>query len=204
MPAISLQWDPKELAVWLEGKTEAAVVRAVSKAGGDALRFLRAGSSRLIRSRKRFKVSRVNKAMTLRYPRGVRSIEELVWHMDVKDSAMPIADLPNRQVRRGVSVAVNTSGRKLLAQAFIARMKSGHTGVFLRAEGGGIGPLTKRQTKLGQRLRVGRLPIQEVFTSRISDVFADDGFLGFVGGGVSDKFAEAFGRLLPLELQKAR
>jgi hypothetical protein len=37
-----------------------------------------------------------------------------------------------RQVAAGVSVAIKRGSRKVLRGAFIARMKSGHTGVFMR------------------------------------------------------------------------
>lgn len=40
-----------------------------------------------------------------------------------------------RQVARGVSVSVRRGSRKVLAGAFIARMPSGHTGVFMRRSG---------------------------------------------------------------------
>lgn len=184
MTELSFTWDSRDLAVWRTAGVEKALARAVSKAGGDAIRFMKVGSSRLLRQRKRFRVSRVNKALPLTFPRG-KAIEDLEWRMDVSGAAVPIVDFPHSQNRRGVSVAVNKGGRKLLGSAFVATMRSGHRGVFERAFRG-----------------APRLPIQEVFSSRVSDVFHDRDFVPFVQAGAQVRFSSAFERLFALELKK--
>jgi hypothetical protein len=180
---LELTWDSRDLEFWRNRKTEAALLRAASKAGGDALRSLKTAGVKVVRERKRFKAARVNKAMPLFYPRGERDLTSLVWRMDVSGKPVPLVDLPHSQTKRGVSVAVNAGGRKLLRSAFLATMKSGHEGIF-------------------RRVGSSRLPIKEAFTTRVSDVFNDQGVIPAVLGQAELKFQSAFLRLLPLELKK--
>ena len=178
---LKLQWEGAHLAAFK--RTDKALFRALSKSGGDAIRSARVESSRSIRARKRFKVARVNKALRLTFPKGVRQIDGLVWRMDVKGGLVPVADFPHKQTRGGVSVIINTGKRVLIKGAFEATMRSGHVGVFMRK---------------GQ----GRLPIKELFTTKVVDVFQDKGFVPSVWAKAQATFASSFARLLPLELKK--
>lgn len=201
---VDFEWDSRDLAVFRGRKIDAAIARALSKSGNDALRAMRAEASRTVRTKKRIKAGRLSRALPIVFPPNTKEIHQLVWRMNVSGAVMRVGDFPHRQVRKGVSVAINKGGRKLIRSAFVARMKSGHVGVFFRAKTGAHGPLTKKQQKSGHAFRVKRLPIEEIFTSRISDVFEDPGVSEHVldrGRGV---FALAFARLLPLELGKVK
>lgn len=203
MADITLTWDSSELSIWRGEKMEAAIVRALSKSGGDAIRFMRTGSSRLVRSRKRFSAARVSRALPIFFPTRKQRISELVWRMNVGGKPVPLIDFPHGQTRRGVTIAVNAGKRTLLQGAFLAKMKSGHEGIFLRALSNQLGPVTKSQAKRGMtRRRVGRLPIEEAFSTRVSDVFQDADFIPFIQAGTQEKFSQSFDRLLPLELGK--
>jgi hypothetical protein len=182
--SITFQWDTSHAHALTNGGVERATARALSKAGGDAARFMRTGSARLVRARKRLKLARVLRSLPLTFPRG-KAIEDLVWLMDVSGAAIPLIDYPSRQVKSGVSVAVNAGGRSILKSAFIATMGNGHRGVFFRT---------------GK----SRLPIKEAFTTRVSDVFNDAGMIEGVLEGAQAKFAATFERLLPLELDKEK
>ena len=57
---------------------------------------------------------------------------------------IPLIDLKARQMKRGVSYKIGKSGRKRIQSAFIATMKSGHEGVFVRS--------TKMRTPIFERL----------------------------------------------------
>ncbi len=177
-------WDARDLSFWRTGKIDAAVVRALSKAGGDAARAMKAASSRCVRQRKKLKVAKVNKALPLSFPHG-SGIRDLVWRMDVSGAPVRLAEYPHRQTRKGVMVQVNAGARKLVKSAFVATMRSGHEGVF-------------------QRVGRGRLPIRELFSSRVSDVFNDGPMIPGVLAQAQARFSSGFDRLLPLELAKIR
>lgn len=195
--SITFEWDSRQLRAF--GQTGKAVQKALSKSGSDAIRLMKSGSSRLVRQRKRIKVKRVSDGLPLFFPKGK---QDLVWIMRVSGEPIPVSSFPVRQTKRGVSVAINTGKRTLIKSAFIATMRSGHRGVFLRALSGVHGPVTKKQAKRGHVFRVGRLPIEEAFTTRISDVFNDSGFIPFVQAGGQASFTKSFERLLPIEIDR--
>jgi hypothetical protein len=184
MTTIQLEWDSRDLSMWEGRKLETALTRSLGKAGSDAARAMKAASGKTVRERKRLKVARVNKALPLTFPK-VKDISSLVWRMDVSGSPIPAVDYPHRQTRRGVSVEINTGKRSLIRGAFVATMRSGHTGIF------------RRRGK-------SRLPIDEVFTSKIADVFRDSGMIPAVHARTRAVFKGAFDRLLPLELAKLK
>ena len=179
---ITLEWDSRDLAVWRGGKVERALANTLSKAGGDAARAGRAESSRKIRERKSMKAGAVGKALPLTFP-GTKEIARLAWRMDVSGALVPVSAYPHRQTRKGVSVAINKGSRSLIRSAFVVTLKSGHKGVFLRKGD-------------------ARLPIKEAFTTRVSDVFMDGGFIPAVQARQQRAFSATFTRVLPLELAK--
>lgn len=181
---LTLQWD-RSLTDGFGRDVQRAVLRAVSKAGGDALRGMRAASSRSIRSKKRIRAGRVTRGLPLHFPRGARELDALEWRMDVLGTPAPVASYPFRATRRGVNVAINKGARALIPGAFVATMKSGHVGIF-------------------QRRGKARLPIDPLLTTRISDVFADSGMIPDVQARTQERFAASFARLFPLELAKVR
>lgn len=186
---ITLEWDSRELEQFRDRRIERALQRALSKAGGDAIRFLRTGSSRLIRQRKKLRASRVRRGLSLAFPPAGTDIAGLEWRMDVSGEPVPLGEFPHRFVPRkngrrhggGVRVQVNVGKWTLVRSAFVARMKSGHVGIF-------------------RRRGEARLPIDEAFTSRISDVVQDSGFIPYVQAGAQVRFDSSFRRLFPLEL----
>lgn len=186
MAQLNFVWDSKQLGAWRGSRVEKAVARALSKAGGKAIRSMKVASSQNVRQRKRLSVKRVNSSLPLSFPKGAASnINSLVWTMRVSGKSMPVVDYPHRQVRKGVSVVINVGKRKVIESAFVATMRSGHTGVFRRAFSG-----------------APRLPIEELFSSRVSDVFRDNGFIPAVQGRAQSVFASEFERLLPIEIAR--
>ena len=184
MPNVTVTWLPKDLSVWRDDKVAKSAMRALAKAGGDGLRAMRTAGTRMVRERKRLKVARVNRGLTLLFP---SSKQRLIWRMQVSGAPVPLAEYPHRQVKSGVSVEVNVGRRKLVRSAFVATMKSGHEGIF------------KRRGKK-------RLPIAEAFSTRISDVFGDRGGAAAQSVLTSGlvKMNATFERLLPVELAKIR
>lgn len=198
MAALILEWDKSQIEGLLKGGMEKALFRALSMSGGDAIRAARVASSRTIRFRKRFKVSRVNGGLKLRFPRtGTRLLENLEWRVDASGEVVPLTAFPfkavkgktiGRKGRRertegGVKVAINRGRWGFIPNAFVARMKSNHVGIFVRK---------------GR----ARLPIEEKFTTRISDVFEDHGMVPAVHARAQVVFSSSFSRLLPIQLAK--
>jgi hypothetical protein len=124
--------------------------RAARLAGSSALRAMRAEASRQIRERKAIKVAAIGKAVTMVFPPA----GQFIWTLRASGAPMPVIAFSPRQTKKGVSVEINVGRRVLIRGAFIATMKSGHTGVFYR---------------MGKK----RLPISEAFTSRVSEVLSD-------------------------------
>jgi hypothetical protein len=201
MAQISIAFDMSQVAVFRNQNLERALERAASKAGRDGIRMLKSASSKRVREKKRLRVKRVNQGLPVTFPKG-RALEDLVWTMDVEGTPVPLFEFPHRQVRWGVSAAINTGKRALVKSAFVATMKSGHTGVFVRVPSGQHGPLTKKQSKGNDVFRVGRLPIKELFSTRVSDVFRDEGMIPAMQTRAMDAFSRTFDRVLPLEIEK--
>lgn len=203
MPALVLEWDSSGVVGFTEGKVGRAALRAASKAGGDAIRSMKTESARTVRQRKRVKAGKVKAGLVLDFPHG-KSAEDLVWRIDVSGATTPVIDFPAHQVRAGVMAGINTGKSKLIPGAFIATMRSGHRGVFERAKGGAVSALrpTKKGKGGGRVHRVARLPIHELFTTRIADVFNNPGMVPAILEVGRLKFESSFARLLPLELDK--
>lgn len=196
---LSLKWDAKQLKALRAQGLEQAITRAVKRAGGDAIRSMRAEANRQVRARKRMKAGRVTKGLRLNFPRGARHIDDLVWRIDISGEPVQLYAYPNRQVKRGVSVAVNVGKRTIVKGAFIAKMASGRIGVFMRES-----DARWRAPTRGSKRKKSGLPIRELFSSRISDVLRDSGAIPALHGRGQLVFNNAFARLLPLELGKAK
>jgi len=182
MAQLTLEWDSRALDAFRGRKVDAALQRALSKAGGDAIRAMKAASGRCVRQRKRMKVKAVNAELPIVFPK-TKAIEGLIWRMKVGARPVPVVDFPHRQNRAGVVVKINRSSNKLIKSAFVATMRSGHKGVFAR---------TSKKS----------LPIKELFTTRVSDVFADAGLIPAIQTHGQKVFGQSFARLLPLEIAK--
>jgi Prophage minor tail protein Z (GPZ) len=183
MASLQLQWN-KGLIDTLSVSAPKALKSALSKAGSDAIRTMRTEATRYVRSKKRMKLGRVREALSVTSPRGARELGDLVWTLRVKPIAAPVIAYPARQTRKGVKVSINQGSNKLIKSAFIATMRSGHRGVFKRAS-------------------KSRLPIKELFTTRVIDTFDDGGMIEGLQFKTQAKFTETFNRVLPLELQKS-
>lgn len=77
---------------------------------------------------------------------------------------IPLIKFSARQTKAGVSVNVK-NGRKVIKDAFIATMPSGHTGVYVR-----VGKAHRKVEKSGKAVWSG-LPIKQLFGPAIPDAF---------------------------------
>jgi hypothetical protein len=180
---IVLDWEKEGVDFWKNNRANAAVRRALRMAGSSAVKAMRAASSREIRAKKKFKVAAVNKALKLVYPPASATIDGMEWRLNATAMTTPVSAFSFRQTAKGVTARINKGKLSKIPSAFVLRLDSGHVGVFVR-EG------------------KGRLPIKEAFTTKITDVFRDNGMTDGVERRAIEVFNSAFSRLLALELKK--
>jgi hypothetical protein len=180
--AISFEFSPEELRLLRSKLTAKPVIRALRKAGSTALRDMRSETSKRVRQRKRIKAGVIAKALRMRRAKGSR-IEDMEWSLDVSNRPFRVSDYPHRQTKRGVSVAINRGKRSLIRGAFLATLKSGHKGVFLRR---------------GAR----RLPIDEQFASRVTDAVSHRGEIEAIHRRGLTSLRATMTRVLPMEMAK--
>jgi Prophage minor tail protein Z (GPZ) len=151
-----------------------AIVRAVNKtamqARTQAVREVRIVGYNI-------KASTVRKAITLYRARG----DDPVARLRARGLPIPLIEYGAKQTKGGVSVRVK-SGRRTLRHAFIATMKSGHKGVFVR-EGKGH----KRVTKKGRSYMSG-LPIKELYGPSIPDSLSNEAVEKTLAKFIADKY----------------
>lgn len=109
------------------------------------------------------------------------NFDRVAGRVEVERKPIPLIEFPHTVTKQGIRVKVRrTGGRDLLKSTFIARMKSGHLGIFERARiisesslspedliHYKAGALHSKKSRLvrpaGAKPRVARLPIQERF-----------------------------------------
>lgn len=183
---VDFEWDSRDLALWRGGKVEAALARAARLAGNQAIKVAKTSTIAYVRSKKFLREHDVAKALPLVMPGRKDALANLVWTEKVSGAPMPVSKFPNIQTKTGVSVRINVgAGTKRIRSAFRATLGSGHLGVF------------RRKGK-------ARLPIAELWTSRISDVMQDPGAVDGVQGQALQRFQTAFQRGLARELAKLK
>jgi hypothetical protein len=114
----------------------------------------------------------MEKYVTVRYAGNARFEATLT----AKGAGFPIYVFNPRQTRAGVSVVIKGK-RVILLHAFIARMPSGHVGVFARGAYGGKS--AKRLIAAGKgtsgfQFGRGRLPVNELYTLSPPDAFGNE------------------------------
>lgn len=94
---------------------------------------------------------------------------------------IPLIQYKARQTAKGVTVDVQ-KGRKLIAGAFIATMRGGHRGVFVREAGGKHRKVNKTRGGWHQ------LPIRELFGPSVPDGLANKAVQDALQQLIADKF----------------
>ena len=180
---LQIDIDRKQLRALDPRRLERSMLKAMRRAGSTALRDMRSEASKRVRRRKRIKAKAVREALIIRRPKGKQTLDSLDWRIDVRHRPVRVSDYPHRQTRRGVSVAINRGKRTVIKGAFVATMRSGHRGVFVRR---------------GAR----RLPIDEVFASRVVDALLHRGEADGVLERGRKSLVDGYHRLLRIELGK--
>jgi hypothetical protein len=183
---IAFEWNSRDVPFARGGgAAEKALARALRLAGNQALRVMAEESESHVTGRKVIDRDRVKAGLDLIFPGSKDVIASLVWTERVSGEAMPLSRFPFIAARV-LRVRVNqASGFKAIKGAFARRLGSGHLGIFRRK---------------GRE----RLPIQELWTTRISDAMGDDGAVDRVQGKAMERFSSAFERGLGREMDKLR
>lgn len=183
---ISFEWDSRDLKFWRGKHMEGALARALRLAGNQAIRVAQKESTEHVTSRKHLSEKTVEEGLPLVVPGRKAALRDLAWRLKMSGEPMPLSRFPFIVTRTGISARVNRGqGTKRIKSAFASRMASGHLGIF------------RRRGKAS-------LPIDELWTSRISDVMSDAGALPKVERQAMNRFDSAFARGLDRELRKAR
>lgn len=126
-------------------------VRALNRVGTT----VKAEAARAIREEApALKIGRIKQRITIRRANPIGP--EVV--ITARGAGMPLIEYRARQVRGGVAVTIKR-GRTVVRHAFMATMKSGHQGVFMR--------------RLQGEARARRLPVDELFSSTVADLFSN-------------------------------
>lgn len=184
---IEFEWDSRNLPFGRGDKrVEKALQRALRMAGNAAIKEAQDGSTEYVTTRKLIGQDDVRQGLPLEMPSAKAEISDLQWTERVSGKGMALAKFPYMQTALGARVRVNArSGFKLLPGSFTLRLASGHVGIF-------------------RRTGKDRLPIKELWTTRISDSMSDPGAVEGVQGKALEKLQTAFARGLERELTKLR
>lgn len=187
MAEIKFDWDSRELPFKRGDKrVEKALARALRLAGNQALRVAQDATVRYVQGKKLVAEATVRKGTPLTSPPSSAPISALEWTEKVSGKGMPLSKFPFIATRLGTMVHVNaTSSFKLLPHTFVRRLRTGHLGIF-------------------QRKGEDRLPIKELWTTRISDAMSDPGAVDGVHQAAAERLQSAFARGLERELAKLR
>src|SRR5918912_4444345 len=167
MASIEFTWDSRDLAMWRGGKVDGALKRALRLAGNQAIRLLQRDATALARSRKALPETTITDDQSLYLPSRSAELRDFAWKLFVQGRPVPVAMFPHLDTRRtrsrdGVLVRFGTGGTQRLRSAFVARMKSGHVGVF------------RRDGRFGRRGNPKLERISELFSSRLPKNYGSD------------------------------
>lgn len=174
------------------------IATALKRAGSTGLRDMRSEAKKRIRTVKNLKAKAVAKSLHMQRPTRVHAGAPAAWALNVEGGVVRVSAYAHRQGKVGVSVAVNKGKRTIIKHAFVATMKSGHKGVYVRAEtANGAQPRNRRR----RSNLVGRLPINEPIASRPVDALRRPGQAQAVGERGVQAFLATFARLGPAKYE---
>lgn len=185
----SIETNFEELARW-SGLAAAEINKACQMALNRAIDGARTEASRAIRERYNIKSADVQKTLVIK---SYASVSRLQAIMQAQGNRIPVYAFNARPKepawRKPVTVSISKAkGRKGKKTWFVARMKSGHVGVFVR----------ENQGKPSHRL-----PIQEVMTISVPEMLQGKEVSKLVADGTAERFDKEFDRLLKVFQKRA-
>jgi hypothetical protein len=155
-----------------------ATTAALNKVGSQAF----TAASKEIRSEYNIKAKDLKKAFEFKKARGS------VWLAEIqaKGKGTPLIYFSAKQTKKGVTARVlKAKGRKTYPSRFIATMKSGYKGVFVRE---------------GKK----RLPIKQEFRVGIATAFGSKKIMDITRKVIADKWGSVFKNAMDFYMGKAR
>lgn len=170
-PTISVKHNLKGVSLAYTDLADKLVNQATVRALNSTATTVRAEAARKVGKSYNIRIGAAKSQMLIR--RATRGNVKAV--ITVSGRPIPLVEFDARQTRRGVSVKVKGS-RKVIGPAFIATMKTGHRGVFIRELVGGK--------------RAGRTPIKQLFALSLPVAFSQDQIMDALLASASLRFIE--------------
>jgi hypothetical protein len=171
---IDVRADLRQVAARFSGEVQAQMRPAIVRALNRTATTTRGQASREIRAVYNIKASAIREQIKLIRARR----DNLTALLVASGKRIPLVDftgqiLPSARTRKPVYVRVKRAGgRKIVRHAFIAKMASGHIGVFLRKQPGS--PNFAPVYRSGRiRSRGSDLPIAELSTLSLPQAFTN-------------------------------
>lgn len=184
MAIIDTEIDTRGVEALRADRVSRAATKAARKASSTSLRDMRSEAKKRVRARKKLKAKTINRVLDLRRAKQ-KTIDGMTWGLDIRGKRVGAIEYPHRKTKKGVVVEVNKGKRTLIKSAFLATMKSGHEGIWIRQGS-------------------ARLPIAEVLASRPVDALLHAGEAEGVAERGRASFSATFDRLLPIEMEKEK
>lgn len=176
---ISLQSNIDQVRRRLTRVQRQVIPQAAARALNRVARQAHTQMAREVAGSYAIKVGDAKKAIRVTRTAGRHSLTAV---LTAAGSRLPLMQFRARQTRRGVTVMVRRGERKLVRGAFVATMKSGHTGVFAR---GRYGPGGFQPAK-------PRLPITELTTLSVPGALGQREIQQRIRQFIAKKFEERF------------
>jgi hypothetical protein len=186
MIQISVKHDMSAIVVGLENYRKELVDGAVVRALNRTATTIRAEAAREINGEyPGLKIGAIKDKIDIQ--RANKITQRAI--VSVSGRPIPIVEFAARQTAAGVTVKVKGT-RKLLRGAFLATMPSGHVGVFYRRGVAGS--------------RVGRTPIDQVFSISLPVAFSNQKVMDAVVRAAKERFPDALSQEVRfIKLKKA-
>jgi hypothetical protein len=126
---LTIKVDTKAVEKMLANVKNGAA-RVARDALNDTADHVRAAAVRDIRGKWNVQAGELRKRIKINPRATINRLQALV---QADGEPIPLTAFKARQIRKGVSVAIVKGKRTLIRHGFIATMKSGHRGVFVRA-----------------------------------------------------------------------
>jgi hypothetical protein len=180
---LSIQASIEELSRW-SGLAQKEIDKATWLAINRSIDGARTEADRNIRERYNIKREDVRKVLTIKSYASQSRLQAIMQAQGKRIPVYAFAARPKEPAwRKPVTVSISKAKGRIGKKAwFVARMKSGHVGVFVR-ENQSVKPTV-------------RLPIKEVMTISVPEMLKGKEVMKLVQDGTRERFDKEFERLL--------
>lgn len=194
--ALHIDIDDRQMRRFVRDMPRAGT-RSVTRSLNKAITMTRTQAAREISGKRNLKVGRARKDMRIYKANYSKPVASIV----VKDEPVPVIDVmgPKRQTLRGVTARLQKGAKPhLFENAFIAKMDSGHVGVFQRR-----GRSNRVSSKDSPGTQRKNLPIYEVRLPSVAATLVQHDIDTKLRAFAAPIYEKELIRLLELEMQRA-